>query len=180
MDSTSYEAPLRLLPVTEELRPVVERLAQLYRHDMSEFLDFLPGPDGSFAFRPLPLFFSEPGRTVQLITHGSTPAGFVLTRPTQDGATSISAFFVVRALRRRGLGRRAALELLRSRPGRWAIAFQEVNAGAARFWRGIADEAVGRAAWREERRPVRVPGPPAGVPDDHWIFLDTGAGRVAP
>ncbi|MGW0392761.1 GNAT family N-acetyltransferase [Streptomyces sp. NPDC003042] len=173
MDATNDPTPLSLRPAGEELRPVVERLAQLYRHDMSEFLGYLPSADGRFAFDALALFFGDPGREVLLIEYGSTYAGFVLTRRTSEGDTSISAFFVVRALRRRGVGRRAALELLTSRPGRWAIAFQDPNTGAARFWRGVATEAVGAAAWREERRPVRPPAP-ATEPDDNWIFLDTG------
>ncbi|MET9963970.1 GNAT family N-acetyltransferase [Streptomyces sp. NPDC006326] len=175
MDATTRAEPtppLTLSPATARSRPVVERLAQLYRHDMSEFLGHLPAEDGTFAFGPLPLFFSEPGREALLIRYEGAPAGFVLTRPTDEGATSISAFFVVRALRRRRVGQWAALELLRSRPGRWAIAFQESNRGAARFWRGIATEAVGADGWREEKRPVPRPAP-AAPPEDHWILLDT-------
>ncbi|MEU5895039.1 GNAT family N-acetyltransferase [Streptomyces venezuelae] len=174
-ESISTEEPARteLLPVGPELRPVVERLAQLYRHDMSEFIGYLPEPDGTYEFGKLPVFFAEPGRTALLIQYGSVPAGFVLTRPMAEGATSISAFFVVRALRRRGVGREAALQLLRSRPGAWAIAFQPANAGAARFWRGVATEAVG-SAWREESRPVPA-SVAANEPDDQWILLDTGS-----
>ncbi|WP_306335453.1 GNAT family N-acetyltransferase [Streptomyces sp. KL118A] len=167
-----------LRPADAELRPVIERLAQLYRHDMSEFLGHLPAADGTFGFSRLPLFFDEPERSALLIQYGSAPAGFVLTRPMAEGATSISAFFVVRALRRRGVGRAAALELLRSRPGAWGIAFQPANAGAARFWRGIATAAVG-SAWREESRPAPAPAP-ADVPDDQWILLDTEAAGRGP
>ncbi|QES40060.1 GNAT family N-acetyltransferase [Streptomyces venezuelae] len=170
---TCADEPVRtvLRPADAQLRPVVERLAQLYRHDMSEFLGYLPSPDGTFEFGRLPLFFDEPGRSALLIQYGSAPAGFVLTRPMPEGATSISAFFVVRALRRRGVGREAALQLLRSRPGAWAIAFQPANAGAARFWRGVATAAVG-SDWREESRPVPA-SVAAHAPDDQWILLDT-------
>ncbi|WP_229899013.1 GNAT family N-acetyltransferase [Streptomyces hiroshimensis] len=139
---------------------------------MSEFLGHLPAADGTFGFSILPLFFDEPEREALLIEYGAAPGGFVLTRPTSEGRTSISAFFVVRALRRRGVGRRAALQLLHSRPGAWAIAFQEANAGAARFWRGTATAAVG-SAWHEETRPVPPPAP-ATLPEDNWIFLNTG------
>ncbi|TVZ81824.1 GNAT family N-acetyltransferase [Streptomyces sp. BK340] len=173
MGPTTDSAPVTLLPATAELRPVIEQLTQLYRHDMSEFLGHLPAADGRFGFRGLPLFFDEPEREALLIRYGTAPGGFVLTCPLPEGSTSISAFFVVRALRRRGVGRQAALQLLSSRPGAWAIAFQEANSGAARFWRGIATAAVG-SAWHEETRPVPPPAP-AGLPDDHWIFLDTAA-----
>ncbi|WP_377269806.1 hypothetical protein [Peterkaempfera sp. SMS 1(5)a] len=80
---------------------------------------------------------------------------------------------MVRALRRRGVGLQAALELLRSRPGRWGIAYQQANRGAGRFWQQVATAAVG-AAWHEEQRPVPPPAPP-GLPPDTWILLDTGA-----
>ncbi|MET8684711.1 GNAT family N-acetyltransferase [Streptomyces sp. NPDC004732] len=171
MVRTAEPARTALLPVGPEQRPVVERLAQLYRHDMSEFLGHLPAADGTYAFSKLPLFFDEPGRTALLIQHGSAPVGFVLTRPMPEGATSISAFFVVRALRRRGVGHQAALQLLRSRPGAWGIAFQPANAGAARFWRGVATAAVG-SDWREESRPVPAQAP-VDAPDDQWILLNT-------
>ncbi|MGW8952338.1 hypothetical protein [Streptomyces sp. NPDC055709] len=108
-----------------------------------------------------------------LIQYGAAPGGFILTRPMAEGGTSISAFFVVRALRRQGVGRQAALQLLRSRPGAWATAFQEANAGAARFWREVATAAVG-SAWYEETRPVPPPAP-ASLPEDSWIFLNSDA-----
>lgn len=156
--------------VGEDRREVVERLWQLDRHDMSEFWGTLPGPDGRYDTRRLDLAFEDPERRVYLIHHGTDLAGFATTRPLPDGATSIVGFFVVRALRRRGVGRRAALELVvRQRRGRWAIAFQEANAGAARFWRRIAAEAVG-ADWREEFRPV--PDKPEEL-RDRWVLLDT-------
>ncbi|MEO3976184.1 GNAT family N-acetyltransferase [Streptomyces sp. CAU 1734] len=168
-----------LCPVDDDgTRRVVEQLAQLYRHDMSEFLGHLPREDGTFAFSVLPSFFTEPDRRALLIASGPVPAGFALTRTLEDGAGCVSAFFVVRALRGRGVGRRAALELLRTRPGPWAIAFQTANTGAARFWRRIAEEAAG-PGWTEELRPVPPPAP-AGLPPDNWILLDTGGRADVP
>jgi hypothetical protein len=69
------------------------------------------------------------------------------------------------------VGRTAALRTLTRHGGRWEVAFQEENPGAARFWRRIAEDAVAElgADTREERRPV--PGRPE-VPPDTWIVLD--------
>ncbi|MFD5698113.1 hypothetical protein [Streptomyces lasiicapitis] len=83
--------PITLRPATSELRPVIEQLAQLYRHDMSEFLGHLPATDGRFGFSSLPRFFDEPGRQAILIQHGMAPGGFILTRPMPEGETSICA-----------------------------------------------------------------------------------------
>ena len=142
MDANVDSAPVTVHAVAENFRPVVERLAQLERHDLSEFRGYTLGAD-------------------------------TLTRGLPDGATSIVAFFIVRALRKQGVGHRAAQELLRTQPGRWAIAFQEENVGVPRFWRHVATATVG-FAWREEQQPT----PPSALPGtqrDTWLFLDTTA-----
>lgn len=176
MDSSTVTSEPAAQPVTlragsDELRPVFEQLWQLYWHDLSEFRGVVPRADGTYRSDRLAPYFGEPDHHAHLIHHGEDLAGFVLTRPLPEGARSVYAFFVVRALRRQGVGHRAAREMLRLHPGRWAIAFQEENPGAARFWRQLAADAVG-TAWREERRPVPPPAP-SHLPDDVWILLDT-------
>jgi hypothetical protein len=49
-------------------------------------------------------------------------------------------------------------------PGRWEVAFQEVNTVAAQFWRTVA--ASHDPSWTEELR--AVPGKPDVAPDS-WI-----------
>lgn len=148
-EGRSGEVSLRLADIS--LRPVVERLGQLERHDLSELVGFLPGADGLFDFPRLAQFFTDADHDAYLIFAGGTLAGFCLTRPFDRESTFIHAFFVVRALRRQGVGRAAAVDLLQSRRGRWAIAFLEQNESAARFWREVATELVGDS-WTEERR----------------------------
>ncbi len=134
------------------LRPVVEHLAQLERHDLSELVDLLPGPDGLFDVPRLPRFFTDADHEAHLIHAGDDLAGFCLVRPYDDGSSFVQSFFVVRALRRYGVGAAAAVELLRSRPERWSIAFLEENEAAAAFWRRVA-AVVADDGWTEERRP---------------------------
>jgi predicted acetyltransferase len=76
------------------------------------------------------------------------------------------AFFVVRALRRHGVGRVAARELLHRVPGEWGIAFQDANPGARAFWEQVAVDVVGDR-WRVEE-PDTDQDPP-----DVWIRLDS-------
>ncbi|HEX6335870.1 MAG TPA: GNAT family N-acetyltransferase [Jiangellaceae bacterium] len=171
MNATSGLAPVMVREVGEESRAIVERLAQLERHDLSEFRGTVPNADGVYEIRWLPSFFEDPERRAYLIECDGALAGFALTRPLDGGATSLTAFFVVRALRRRGVGHRAALDLLRQRPGKWGIAFQEENPSAARFWRRVATDAVG-SDWVEEPRPV--PDKP-DLPPDIWVFLDSSS-----
>jgi predicted acetyltransferase len=154
-----------LQPASPAQRPLVERLWQLYTHDLSQFRGSMPAADGLFRPGRLPLYFEDPDRTVHLIAAADGPAGFAMVRRLDDDTRVLGEFFVVRAARRRGIGRAAALELLRAHPGTWEIAFQEENPGAARFWRKVAHEA---GPHREERRPV--PGKPE-LPPDTWLLL---------
>ena len=90
-------------PATAEYWPVVERLAPLERHDLSQFRGYVPRADGTYAFDSLDPFRTEPGRQGGLIRHGLTLAGFALTRPVGSGGTSMYVF-IVRGLRRHGVG----------------------------------------------------------------------------
>ncbi|MBE1498170.1 putative acetyltransferase [Amycolatopsis lexingtonensis] len=150
-DSRSHPGSVTLRPADTGTRPVVERLAQLERHELSQFTGDLPGPDGQFDFPRLSRFFTEAGHHADLILSGEQLAGFCLTRPFDGGSNFIHAFFIVRALRQQGVGRAAATGLLRSRRGRWAIAFVEENEPAARFWRQVATDVVGDT-WTSELR----------------------------
>jgi predicted acetyltransferase len=154
--------------MTADDRPMVENLWQLYRHDLSEFRGSMPDRHGLFGPGRLPDHFSgDPDRAQYVVELDDGPAGFTLVRGLAEPPLRIAEFFVVRAARRRGVGRAAALELLARHPGRWEIAFQEENPKAARFWRRLATELVGDG-WAEEARPV--PGKPE-IPPDRWIML---------
>jgi predicted acetyltransferase len=159
--------PTTLRPIGDDDRPVLERLWQLYRHDLSELRDTHPNDEGLFKPGRLPSYFGDPNRCGYFIESDTGLAGFVLVDGVIEEARGMGEFFVLRSARRRGIGHDAAIEALRLHPGRWEIAFQEENRGAARFWRGIAAEIAG-LAYREERRPV--PSKPH-IPPDVWISL---------
>jgi predicted acetyltransferase len=160
-------ASLRL--VSGEDRLVLDRLWQLYVHDLSEFRGSMPDDQGRYSLGRLPMYLDDPDRAAYLIYRGSTLAGFALIRGLSREPRVIGEFFVVRAARRDGVGHHAALELLGRYPGRWEIAFQEKNPGGARFWRAVATAAVGEA-WTEELRPI--PNKPESSPDV-WLLLRT-------
>ena len=166
-------ATLSLAPVTEITRPVVERLWQLYRHDLSEFRGSLPDAAGAFHTRTLtPFLEGNADRRAHLFLRDG-PVGFALVARATSGPRVMSEFFVVRAARRQGLGRAAVDALFALYPGAWEIPFQEENAAAARFWRRVAAE-VAADGVHEERRPV--PGKPY-IPPDVWLTLAVGPRR---
>jgi hypothetical protein len=84
----------------------VERLWQLYKHDLSEFRDYHPGADGMFKPGHLPYYFGEPDRCGFLIRAGGNLAGFVLVSGVVQEPRHIGEFFIARSARRR----RAELE----------------------------------------------------------------------
>ncbi len=117
----------RLQPLRDSDQFLVENLWQCYQHDLSEFRGSLPGPDGRYKNGRVATYLNSPDRSAFLIEVDEAPAGFVMIRDNGDGSRVLGEFFVVRALRRQALGRRAATEVIISHPGRWEIAFQEAN-----------------------------------------------------
>ena len=74
---------VRLERVTPGTRDVVERLWQLYVHDLSEFRGTAPDPDGRFPAGRLPQYvdaLDDPDRRSYLLHDDDGLAGFALVR----------------------------------------------------------------------------------------------------
>ena len=79
-------------------RAVVERLWQLYRHDLGEFRDAPPASDGSYPVHELPRYFTgDPDRRAYLLRSGAALGGFALVSGVRRGAAT-----ALRVLRRTG------------------------------------------------------------------------------
>ncbi|MFG1703111.1 GNAT family N-acetyltransferase [Nonomuraea sp. M3C6] len=160
---------LSVRPASAADHPAMERLWQMFRHDMSEFEAQLPNPDATFRSERLQAAFQDADWAPYLLVSGEHPAGLAIVRALSGPARVLNSFFVVRGARRAGIGLRAAQEVVARHPGPWEIAFQDANAGAVAFWRRVATEIAGDA-WTEDRRPV--PGRPE-LPPDAWISFTT-------
>jgi predicted acetyltransferase len=147
---------------------LLENLAQLYSHDMSEYW---PDPvfplldqTGRFTlwFR-LGEYLQSLNQEAYLLCAQGRPAGFALIDRVSSAAGPgwrISEFFVMRRHRRTGLGRRAAHSLFARHPGPWEVAVMRSNAPAARFWRAATRSFAGVAELREiDSRTPRWDGP---------------------
>lgn len=165
---TTRANPVALELVSAQSRPIVENLLQLYIHDLSQFRFGRPDETGRFNRDDRYVaFFSDPDRCAYLFRDDSGPVGFGLVRGLSEPRRLMAGFFIVRGVRRLGVGHDAAFQMLRRHPGVWEIPFQDENVGAARFWRELAVLAVGDR-WTEDRRPVPMK---PHIPDDVWITL---------
>jgi predicted acetyltransferase len=167
-------ADVTVRPATPEDRPAVDRLWLMFRHDLSEFGGTLPAADGAFRGERVAYAFTGPGWAPYLLTCGEHPVGFAFVRGLDGPVRVLNSFFVVRGIRRRGVGLRAVREVLTRHPGPWEIAFQQDNPAAARFWPRVAEDLAGDAWTREPRA---VPGRPEQAPDV-WLSF-TVPGRTA-
>ncbi|WP_242910840.1 GNAT family N-acetyltransferase [Actinomadura terrae] len=149
-------------------RPVLERLWLMFQHDMSQFRDVLPFPDGTFRSERLQAALDDADWAAYLLTSGDRPVGFAVVRGLTGPGRVLNSFFVVRGARRSGLGLRGVREVVSRHPGAWEIAFQDDNATAARFWRHVA-ATIAPNTWTEEHRPV--PNRP-DLPPDTWISFN--------
>lgn len=88
----------------------------------------------------LPLYWKEAGRFPFLLVVDGDLAGFALVRRVDDESGrhfQMAEFFVIPRQRRKGVGRRAAVEIFSRFPGRWRVRQQAFNRGARAFWRRV-------------------------------------------
>jgi hypothetical protein len=150
---------------------VVAWLWQLFRHDLALIVHGLPYADGRYQARQLDgLPSADAVGYLAWRPHPRTgedaPVGFALVDGLLGAQRSMVGFWVAPVVRREGVGRLLALDVLARHPGPWTIGFQHDNVDAGRFWRTIADAVAGAGHWAETQRPV--PGLP-DVPADHFI-----------
>jgi predicted acetyltransferase len=137
----SEEVVLEL--ATQAGAALLSNLLQLYIHDMSEIFAVEIGAEGRFSYDKLPLYWSGDERHFPfLIRSGVRIAGFALvTRgsPVTDNPEDLdlAEFFVLRRLRRSGVGRRAAVLLWDHVPGHWIVRVSEGNRGGLLFWEAV-------------------------------------------
>ena len=149
---------------------MIARLLQFHLHDQSAYDAFAFSDDGLFEYRWFDFYWSSALRHPYLIRVDDHIAGFAFVREREDEPSDwqwqIAEFFILRGLRRRGIGIAAALELLRSRIGVWEFAYDMANEPAKLFWKEVAfrlDEshapissATGRECYHVNIKPKRA------------------------
>ncbi|MGA2729865.1 MAG: GNAT family N-acetyltransferase [Terracidiphilus sp.] len=132
-------AHLEVLRATEEERPILENLLELYIHDFSEFHAVGIQPDGRFGYPDLPLYWLEPGRHPFLARIDGDLVGFALVRKVSsirryEAIWDMAEFFVLRGMRRHGIGTDLAQAVWAMFPGAWQVRVMQANQRAEQFW----------------------------------------------
>ncbi len=158
-------------PVADDQWDTVAWLWQLFRHDLAPIVQGLPYADGRYQAAQLKAFPSPPGAgylawKAHPKTGEDAPVAFALTDGLGEERRSIVGFWVSPIVRRDGVGRSLAIDVLARHEGLWSIGFQHDNSAAGAFWRAVAEAVFGQGRWYEVQRPV--PGLP-DVPADHFI-----------
>jgi predicted acetyltransferase/ADP-ribose pyrophosphatase YjhB (NUDIX family) len=161
--------PLRVEPAGAGDWPVVERLWQLYQHDLSEFRHSAPGPDGLFPVGRLPRYRDHADSEAYLARLGDVPCGFALVHGLERERRLMGEFFVTRSTRGHGQAAALARAVLERHPGPWVVPFQNENPRAAAFWRRLANDVLVDV----QEKTFAVPGKPH-LPPDVWLTGTAG------
>ena len=134
-----------LRPVGMDERETLDRLYQLYRHDLSEFSGQGIGANGRYPSTDLSRYLEDATFGAYFVMVGGALAGLVLVHFAShtyddEAVSNLDDFFVLRAHRRQGVGTRAARALFSSRPGLWQINKKVCNTAAVGFWRQVLSD----------------------------------------
>jgi predicted acetyltransferase len=141
---------IEIVPAQAEQEPIFANLLELYIHDFSELIDVKLGEDGRFGYADLSSYWSEPNRYPFIIKTDGQLAGFALVRRGSEMSDDsdvwdMTEFFVIRGVRRRGVGMKAAHAIWKQFPGKWEVRVIDRNEKALKFWGCAIKEFLGRA-----------------------------------
>lgn len=137
-----------LVPARVEDKSVITNLLQLYLYDFSELAGWAINEHGLFNYPYLDHYWTEPDRHPFLVRADGELAGLALVCSlASDGehVNHLAEFFILRKLRRIGVGEAAARQLFDRFPGTWSVAQRNWNVAAQHFWRRVIDRYTGGA-----------------------------------
>jgi predicted acetyltransferase len=131
-----------LVPAEAEDAPRLRNLFQFYAYDFAAMVGGQVGPEGSFPTPDFAPYWQDAWRYPLLVRAGEHLAGFALvhqrSRITDDpGTWDVAEFFVLRQLRRQGVGSAAAMKMFDRFRGPWEVRQMRANREATDFWRTV-------------------------------------------
>jgi len=144
-------------------REWLRHVYSFYLHDLSQFEkhEYTLSASGQWQPDHLPYWLTQPFCHPFVLLAGSVPVGFAFIGQapfpfmSEDVQFRLSEFFVLRAYRRAGIGRRAGVAALSRFSGSFELTVLDANAPALAFWRAVLPQAVA-APVRETTAPDLV------------------------
>lgn len=139
MDETAIDISI----ASPKEKPIIEKMMQLYRYDMTEFDGNDLDHNGRFSYDYLDSYWTDDSRSPLIIRVTGKLAGFVLVNQhsyTGGGRYSVAEFFIMRKYRRGGIGRTVAHRVFDQFGPRWEIRQVKENTAAQSFWRKVIEE----------------------------------------
>ena len=132
---------------TAEQRLPLQRMLELYQHDLSDLWDQDLDAHGDYGYE-LDRHMARADAWPHVFRVDGRYAGFALvdTRARLPGGDFwMEQFFVLRKYRRLGVGARAACCVFDHHPGRWQVGQMPANTPAQAFWRRVIAQHTGGA-----------------------------------
>ncbi len=142
------ETEVALAPIARDEAPVLRNLFELYVHDFSEHVPLDLQPSGRFEIPLADAWWTRDDHFPFFVRHCGRLAGFALVRrgsrlSGDRDVVDLDQFFVVRGVRRRGVGHAAAHAAFRAVPGRWEVRVRQSNVPARAFWPRVIEAWIG-------------------------------------
>jgi predicted acetyltransferase len=137
------EVEVRL--ATAQDRPALQRMLELYQHDLSDIWDQDLDAKGEYGYE-LDRYWIEPACHPFVALVAGRYAGFALVdraAKVGDDGYWMDQFFVLKKYRRAGVGRVLATRVFEELPGRWEVGQMTANAPARSFWRAVIADFTG-------------------------------------
>ncbi len=136
---------LEIVKVEEEQREILAHLIELYEYDFSEYENSDVNSYGLYGYSYLDYYWTEQDRYAYFIKVNGKLAGFVMVCgfcyvSKDDQTLCMSEFFVLKKYRRQGIGKKAAIEVLKMHPGKWELTVHPNNPVSHKFWNSVISE----------------------------------------
>jgi predicted acetyltransferase len=131
---------VEILNASIDDKSLLQKMMELYQHDLSEFTKTNLDKHGYFGYSYLDNYWAEPSRYPFLVRVDGQLAGFVLVNQftcLPASQYSLAEFFILRKYRKYGIGRKVAVYIFDLFCGHWEIYQPHANVIAKKFWKSV-------------------------------------------
>ena len=136
---------IAIRPASREDRLPVQRMIELYQHDLSDIWKQDLDSHGEYGYA-LDQYWGAEGCHAFIAAAGGKYAGFALVNQEVLVGTDgycMDQFFVLKRYRRQGVGQAMAKSVFAALPARWEVCQTQQNVAAQAFWRKVIGEYTG-------------------------------------